>query len=174
MDLQFRLTRSEYQHMAAHESARHPAVRRRRLFFSLYIAMLAFIATAFLAEAPLLGLFAALFAAGLSVPLFHKSRRDALGRTYDLIASKEDVRVRIDACGLNIERLHIRSEIDWAGITALSEDEVGFYITYGPLQSVYVPRRAFTGAEAAQQFWTTANEYRQFAKPATTPVAVRV
>jgi hypothetical protein len=174
VDLSYQLTREEFVHMSVHESGRSKGRRSRGVFFALYLAFVAFFGVYLLSESMVAAGMAAVFSATAGRLFIRFLHRLAVGRIYDMTRTGRNIDLRMDAGGLFISRPHLRSELDWEGITALTEDNVGFYITYGPLQSVYVPRRAFESAAAAQEFWATANEYWQYARPAAQNVPVRI
>ena len=175
LELRYKLTRGEFQEMGWRERQRNPKLRKNSQFVSLYCAALVFFGVFYSAESLVLALILAAMAAAFTPFLMRASQRNAFGRYYDLIRTGEETHVRLDAAGLYLSRPHLRSEIDWEAVTTMTEDEIGFYLTYAPLQSLCVPRRVFASAAEAQRFWTMAQEYRQFARPAAADkTAVRI
>lgn len=162
----YTLTREEFQHMALRLFYNEPSIRRRRLIFQIFLTLAAFAAYYMLS-----GIFPALIGAAilflvLPFALRYGSRR-AYSQTYDIQAKGPmGVTIQIAETHIRLWRTHLRSEIDWEAVTRIDEDEVGFYLGYGPLQTIFVPRRVFQSAAEAQEFWTLTQAYWEVARPA--------
>jgi len=165
MPLRYKLTRSEFQHMYLTLYWNHPKTRSRRTMIFVLIGALLFFELLLMTHRVDLACLVAVSGALLALPLVRSSTKRAYGHTYDMIASETgETRVEVTETMLRASRDAIRSEIDWAGFTAIEADEVGFFLTYAPLQSIFIPRRVFSSEIEAQHFWDLIQSYWQHAR----------
>ena len=165
MPLRYKLTRSEFQHMYSTLYWNHPKMRSRRTLIFVLLGALLFFELFLMTHRVDLACLVAVTGAFLAQPLVRSSTKRAYGQTYDMIAAETgETRVDVTETMLRASRDAIRSEIDWAGFTAIEADEVGFFLTYGPLQSIFIPRRVFSSEMEAQHFWDLIQSYWQHAK----------
>jgi hypothetical protein len=165
LEQKYTLTEAEYIHQAMYISQRLPANRRRRVFLIVMLAVVAAIAAGTMAGSLVWAFIGAALGALYGAYSHRVSSRTQLAQLYKVIHREELFTVDLTEGGLYIALEHIRSQIDWEALTAIEEDAVGFYFIYGPLNSVFVPRRVFATAGDAQRFWAQAQESWQFARP---------
>lgn len=172
MELKYKLTEEEFIHKSLRLSEKIPASRQRQfavpLFFGVLWAVMAWTLWSILPWTALGAAIGLLFGWWLT----RSSTRSQLASVYKIYSVRENITLEVNEGGVYIALPHMRSQIDWEAITAIEEDARGFYLNYDPHQALFVPRRVFSSAAQAQQFWSLAQEYWQFARPV--PQRVRV
>lgn len=175
MELKYNLTQDEYIHKSLRLAERIPAGRSRRYFLPIVLGLcwgfMAWTIWGLLSW----GMIGAMIGAVLGWMTVRSSVRSQLAAAYKIYSVRENFTLELTSGGVYVALPHMRSQIDWEAITGVEEDARGFYLNYDPHQAIFIPRRVFASAAQAQQFWSLAQEYCQFARPTPQPgVRVRV
>ena len=109
MELTYKLTRAEYQHMASTENQRNPKLRAQRALVALIVPLFALLATYLLTNTLIAGVIAAAIIMALSPARLCAGRSGrATAPCTTLTASAQPIDIRIDDRCLYISRDHIR------------------------------------------------------------------